>query len=104
MTSFTCPSPMTVRVSICKDGSDRQGLGLWSMRERVRYGRWPIRDSFGKQKGNKDRRLDTAERSLKTRSEPADEPAARVRSPLRSRRWLNWRASLLPIYEATERN
>ena len=36
-----------------EDGAAPQGLGLWSMRERVRLVVWPIRDSLREQKGTR---------------------------------------------------
>ena len=62
-----------------KDGADRQGLGLWSMRERVRLvgGRFEIHSET--QKGTRievwaplKKKFDVA------RSEPAAEPAGRT--------------------------
>src|SRR5208283_1654198 len=60
-----------------KDGADRQGLGLWSMRERVRLvaGRFEMHSQ--KQKGTKiDVWAPTQPKSDAVRSEPASEPAA----------------------------
>ena len=82
------------------EAADRQGLGLWSMRERARLvdGRFEIRSQ--KEKGT---RIDVWTpielKSGETRKEPANDPAA-VSVPLRSRPRLNWRVSLLHIHRS----
>ena len=91
MASFTCPSRMTVQGFNVKDGADRQGLGLWSMRERARLvdGRFEIHSE--KEKGT---RIDVWTlielKSGEIRREPADDACRCVCRLCESRRRLNW--------------
>ncbi len=79
-----------------KDTSERQGLGLWSMRERARLIERPIRDSLGKGKGT---RIDVWTliklNSDAIPSEPATEPASVPIDRFGTGRRLNCGANLL---------
>ena len=79
MAHFTYRSPMMAQGFDLKEGADGQGLGLWSMRERVRLvgGRFEIHSEA--QKGT---RIEVWAPLTKkfdmVRSEPAAEPAGRT--------------------------